>query len=84
MANGLSMSVIMMANDIEVRMSGFLYTILAKIIKIPMILALTIEPVNPTMNKKKIRIKIITEYEIFLGKLLLERINNTPKMIYDM
>jgi len=49
-----------------------------------MILALTIEPVNPTMNKKKIRIKIITEYEIFLGKLLLERINNTPKMIYDM
>ncbi len=83
-ANGLSINIINNDTEIDVKMSGFLYTIFANSTIIPIMHALITEELKFVMNIKNINERIVIMYIPFLDVLLFVRIKVIPIIIYDM
>ena len=83
-ANGLSINMINNDTEIDVNISGFLYTTLASSNIMPIIHALITEGLKFVMNIKNISEIIVIIYIPFLGVLLFVSTNVIPIIIYDM
>lgn len=80
-ANGLSINIINNDTDIDVKISGFLYTIFANSKIIPIMHALITDGLKFVMNIKNINEKIVIIYIPFLDVLLFVSIYVIPIII---